>query len=272
MTANEEHDRGAVLAAYNHDERRYARVAAPGYACQWDGSVVRITGPDARPWSNTVLFADLENADIEHAIARQIEHYSRLGHAFEWKLHDYDRPLDLGDRLRDAGFSADPVETLVAYDVSRDFASPDVADEIDFVRLEDPAAFGPLAQLSAEVYGDPDHGAWVVQSLVNEKRAAPQALSIEIARVGDQVIAAGWIRFPTGSRFASLWGGSTLPEWRRMGVYSALVARRLAMARARHYRWLTVDCSPMSLPTLERRGFQRLAVITPWIWRPPSAR
>ena len=140
------------------------------------------------------------------------------------------------------------------------------------MHLEDPATLDPIAKLSAAIFGDPEHGAWIVQSLVDEKRAPPQALSVHIARVGNQVIAAGWIRFPAGSRFASLWGGSTLPEWRRMGVYSTLVSRRLALARARRYLWLTVDCSPMSLPILERRGFQRLAVITPWIWRPDHAR
>lgn len=127
MTPNDEQDRAAVLSAYDHDERRHARVAAPGYTREWDGSMLRLTGPDAQPWSNTILFSNLADTDVEDAIAHQIEHYSRLGHAFEWKLHNYDRPLDLGDRLRDAGFSADPVETLVTYDVSRDFASRDVS-------------------------------------------------------------------------------------------------------------------------------------------------
>jgi len=29
-----------------------------------------------------------------------------------------------------------------------------------------------------------------------------------------------------------------------------------------------VDCSPMSLPILERRGFQRLSTTTPYVWSP----
>ena len=74
------------------------------------------------------------------------------------------------------------------------------------------------------------------------------------------------MRHRRGDPFGSLWGGSTLPEHRGRGIYSSLVAARAGEARERGCRWLTVDCSPMSLPILERRGFERLAVTTPFIW------
>jgi hypothetical protein len=78
------------------------------------------------------------------------------------------------------------------------------------------------------------------------------------------------LRYRQGDAFGSLWGGSTLAEHRGKGIYSAVVAARATEARQRGGRWLTVDCSAMSLPILERRGFQRLAVITPFIWTSPG--
>jgi len=44
--------------------------------------------------------------------------------------------------------------------------------------------------------------------------------------------ATGWVRYAKGTEFASLWGGSTLPSWRRRGIYRALVAARARLAVA----------------------------------------
>jgi hypothetical protein len=46
------------------------------------------------------------------------------------------------------------------------------------------------------------------------------------------------------------------------------VGARVAEAQGRGCRWLTVDCSPMSLPILVRCGFTPLARTTPYIWTP----
>jgi GNAT superfamily N-acetyltransferase len=78
------------------------------------------------------------------------------------------------------------------------------------------------------------------------------------------------MRYRQGDAFGSLWGGATLAEYRGKGIYTAMVAERVKEARQRGGRWLTVDCSAMSLPILERRGFQKLAVITPFIWSRPG--
>ena len=73
---------------------------------------------------------------------------------------------------------------------------------------------------------------------------------------------------PPGTEFAGLWGGGTLPEWRGRGIYRALVRYRAELAAQRGYRYLTVDASPDSRPILERLGFIRLAITTPYTWTP----
>ena len=83
-------------------------------------------------------------------------------------------------------------------------------------------------------------------------------------------IAAGRVEFHLGTEFASLWGGGTLPAWRRRGVFRALVAHRATLASARGFRYLQVDASPDSRPILERLGFVELATTTPFMhaWDP----
>ena len=75
------------------------------------------------------------------------------------------------------------------------------------------------------------------------------------------------MRFHSGTDFASLWGGSTLPSRRRQGIYRALVGRRATLAAERGYRYLQVDASPDSRPILERLGLRVLTTTTPYVWR-----
>jgi GNAT superfamily N-acetyltransferase len=76
---------------------------------------------------------------------------------------------------------------------------------------------------------------------------------------------------PTNSQFAGLWGGATLPQYRKMGIYTAVVAARAQEAIRRGYRFLTVDAGDMSRPILQKRGFQLLTYTTPYTWKPPQS-
>src|SRR5262249_32717301 len=118
-------------------------------------------------------------------------------------------------------------------------------------------------------YGDGSRE--LVERLAWELAHAPGYLSVYLAELQGQPAACGWARFPAGSAFASLWGGSTLAELRGQGLYTDLLAARLQEALARGYRPLTVDAGPMSRPTLERRGFRLLTYATACTWPPAAA-
>ena len=60
-------------------------------------------------------------------------------------------------------------------------------------------------------------------------------------------------------RSPGLWGGSTLPEYRKQGLYTALVKARVQEAIERGIRYLTIDASPMSRAVLEKFGFELMA-------------
>lgn len=119
---------------------------------------------------------------------------------------------------------------------------------------------GLAALLEAE-WGD---GEAVLRELLAEQSAAPGRMPIHVAAVGAEIVSAGWVRFHEGTEFASLWGGSTAPMWRRRGLYRALVARRAEQARARGLRFLQVDASPDSRPILERLGLHVVSTTTPY--------
>ena len=109
----------------------------------------------------------------------------------------------------------------------------------------------------------------LVREVSAERAADPSAMSVHLAVAADgAVVCAAWSRFHAGTDFASLWGGSTLPAYRRRGIYKALVARRAAEAAERGFRYLQVDASDDSRPILERLGLHRLTSTTPYMWHP----
>ena len=87
-----------------------------------------------------------------------------------------------------------------------------------------------------------------------------------VAYVDHAPAACAWVRFPQKSAFASLWGGTTVPQLRGRGLYTALLLARIHEAQLRHYRYLTVDAGPMSRPILEKHGFQLLTRATACTW------
>jgi GNAT superfamily N-acetyltransferase len=256
-----------ILSRYDQEVRCWTGSPAPGFRTDRVGPVIRLVGPGPEAHGNAILWID-PTADAGSAIAEQIAFFGALGHAFEWKHHSHDRPADLPDRLLASGFRPEEPETFVALDTALAFEVPLLPDTIRIERLIEPSSLDAIAIVHQAVYGDPDQASWLAGTIAREKQADPDSIDIYAAYDADRPVSIGWMRHKRGDSFGSLWGGSTLRQWRGHGVYSALVAIRAQIARERGCRWLTVDCSPMSLPILERRGFQALSVITPFIWSP----
>jgi GNAT superfamily N-acetyltransferase len=103
----------------------------------------------------------------------------------------------------------------------------------------------------------------------------PTALTIVVAETdeaaGGEVVSAGWIRYIAGTSFTTLWGGSTLPQWRRRGIYRALVTYRARLAEVRGFTLLEVDASDDSRPILQRLGLVPVTTTTPYVFTPPPS-
>jgi len=118
--------------------------------------------------------------------------------------------------------------------------------------------------------GEEDQQTWLVGMLESEQAVDPDALTIIVAEASQAVVCAAWIRFERNTDFATLWGGATLPEWRRRGIYRATVAYRATLAGGRGFRYLETDASDDSRPILERLGFTAVTTTTPYVWPPPG--
>jgi ribosomal protein S18 acetylase RimI-like enzyme len=95
-------------------------------------------------------------------------------------------------------------------------------------------------------------------------------MAIYLATVQGVPVSAGRLELPEGRAFASIWGAGTSPEFRGRGIYRAMVAARVELARHRGYRFLTVDARETSRPILERLGFRPLSTTVGWVLQPSA--
>jgi GNAT superfamily N-acetyltransferase len=159
------------------------------------------------------------------------------------------------------------METVLIAPVSAIGIDVSVPDGVVVREVSEPLDLGRIAQMEEEIWEE-DHS-WI-ESLGEERAADPNGLRIFVAEAGDVVVCAGWVRFPSGTEFATLWGGGTLPAWRGRGIYRALVAHRARLAAERGCGYLEVDASDESRPFLERLGFVAVTTTTPYVWSPPA--
>jgi GNAT superfamily N-acetyltransferase len=256
-------DQAEILRRFDAEMRRDLAPSDPAYRLEQLAEVTRCIGPGPEAHENWVQWSRLDAASADAVIAREAAFFAGLGHAVEWKLYGHDTPADLGHRLEQAGFVPEESETLVALDLDGAMPPPVEPQGATIERVIDPVRFGAIDDLMAAVYGADED--WRSEVLGAEIAAAPERLSVYLAMADGHCVSAGWVRFHPGTGFADLWGGATRPHWRGRGIYRALVARRAAEAKARGFRFLTVDASSESRPILERLGFRALTTTTPYV-------
>lgn len=262
-------DAAELLAAYDAQLRTHVSDRLPrGARVERDGPLLRLRGLGNRGFVLYRDLGDLESADLDGLIARQVRVFAESGERFEWKLHGHDRPADLPRRLRAMRFLPEDEETVVIAPVTEIAGRPPLPQGVSLRDVTDRRDLDRIAAMEQTIYGD--DRSQLAESLEAERDADPEALAIVVAEAAAAVVCAGWVRFERGTDFATLWGGATLPEWRGRGIYRATVAYRANLAAQRGFRFIEVDASSDSRPILERLGFIPVTTTTPYVWSPPT--
>ena len=265
-------DVGAAELLSLYDAQLRAVVPDPlpeGRRVERDGPVSRFTGYGNGGGIEYRHLDGIEGAELDELIARQVNVFADRGEAFEWKLHGHDRPADLSERLIAQGFVPEDLETVVIAPVAEVAGDVSLPDGVSVREVRERADLERIGAMEEAIWHDGRTG-WLADSLQAEQVADPHAITIVVAEAASEFVCAGWVRFVSGTDFATLWGGGTLPGWRRRGIYRALVVHRANLAADRGVRYLQVDASSESRPILERSGFIAVTTTTPFVWTPPA--
>ena len=225
--------------------------AAPASSSSVDdpAPVLRIVSPtDAdAPGAAASIWSDLDESNADAAIAGAGRRSSApLGPEFEWKRFGYDQPADLPDRLERAGLRSrtttrrwSSARSTWSRDRLRRRAGRRTASRSRLVTTR-----GPGRGLGRHRRAQP--GGVGRGPRLADDRAAPRSIAARRPTACDPCRRGGrrGSSAPPGStsthgtEFASRCGAArTLPEWRRKGIYQALVARRAVQARERGFRY-----------------------------------
>jgi ribosomal protein S18 acetylase RimI-like enzyme len=263
------HPAPTLLAAYDAQLRAHVPRRLPdGVVAERDGPLVRLTGFSHGGFVGYRDLEGLEGAALDRLIAAQRDRFAARGEPVEWKHHGHDQPADLPERLAAAGFEPQEVETVVAARTADVAAAPAPPAGVTLRETTSRSDLDRIVALQRRVWDEDWQG--LADDLERELAADPDGLTVVLAEAGERLVCAGWIRFVEGTDFATLWGGGTDPDFRRRGIYRALVQHRARLAAARVYRYLQVDASDDSRPILERLSFVPLTTTTPYVWSPPA--
>ncbi len=251
-----------MLAAYDEQIRRQP---TPDGFIERGERVVRAISPSGG-WHG-VTFSDLDDANADSVIAAQVARFAGYDQPWEWKYHSYDRPADLPDRLRGAGFDQGPDEALLVAEIADLDLDVPPPDGVQLREVVDREGLDALVSVHNEAFGgdhtDLGEAVWAAM------RRQPSPVVAVVAIADDRPVSGGRVEFSAGTDFASIWGGGTVPAWRGRGVFRSLVAYRGRLAAARGFRYLQVDASPDSRPILKRLGFVELATTIPFTYPGP---
>ena len=250
-----------ILALYEEHQRK--NVNYYGMRRERTADVVRLV--DQSDWQGMITWSRLDESNADRVIEEQIGYYQGLGQTFEWKLYTHDTPADLKERLIAHGFEVEEAETIMALDLDKAPAHLLEPVTADIRRVTDVAGLGPVVEVMNKVW-DEDHSG-LLTFLGDELVNHGDYLSIYVAYAGGVPASVAWIRFIEDSLFAELLGGSTLVEYRKQGLYTALLALRAQEALSRGVRFLSIDASAMSAPIVAKYGFEPLTVSYPCNWK-----
>lgn len=255
-------DQDAMLALFDRRMRRDVVAHVPGTRIERVDGVVRQVGAGADDWSG-ILWSDLDASTADRAVARQVEYFGSLGLEFEWKLYGHDRPGDLGDRLRAAGFRPQEPETLMVAGIHDVPTGTEPPEGVRLCPVTDRAGVDLAVDVHEQVFGS--DGGRLRSRMLAQLADGPETFGAVVAMAGDLPVSAARMELYPGTGFAGLWGGGTVSAWRGRGVYRALVAHRARLAARWDCRYLQVDASPHSRPILRRLGFTALCTTTPYL-------
>jgi len=255
-------NRHSILVKYDKDLR--LRILYPEARKEITGDVVRFVRQ--APGMNFVGFTFANESNLDRVIDKELEYFVPMAQPFTWKVYDHDLLPSLQEKLNSRSFVADedgPTDVMVL-DINKapaDLFQP--AQQVDIRRITDREGLKDVVQVLDQVYGG--HNIWVYNRLGMHLQF-PGYLSVYAAYVDNRPASIAWTYFPKG-HFATLFAGSTVPEHRKKGLYTSLLAVRLKEIRTRGYPFAVVEAGNMSRPLVAKHGFQKLTTVWDYQWQ-----
>ena len=258
MTASKE----AILHALENSVFEFPELLGRWEVPNFLGVRAHATPQTSHPIGNLVGVSTLTEANADAVIAQVQDFFTKRNHVVGWWLNPSSTPGDLVIRLETAGF-AKVVEQagLVLTNMEREIKVNSAVTVRQATQDDRP----DLIRLYATAYPVPEEMAVVTADLVPLVAGGRHYLAF-LDGVAGPVSVASMFPFPK-STVAVMQGAATLSEYRGNGVYTALMAKRLADARAMGMEAAVLQADrTTSAPICANLGFEDVCSIDIYAW------
>jgi len=219
----------------------------------------------SHPLANLVGMADIAPEDVDATLKMVRNRYSRGRKAYGWVTGPLTRPRDLGARLVASGLvKADEMAGMVLTDLALPIAV-DPKIEIREATLHEAQA---ASEMMARAYGMPEEVArfFNVMLAMTDSKVQNRGYFAYLDG-GSDPVAWSYLVYLPDSPIVLLGGAATVPEHRGRGIYSALVAKRLADARADGRSAAVIQAvRSTSAPICAKLGFREVCGLEFYAW------
>lgn len=248
-------EKNKVLSLFDQNRKN------PGKTFETGKHFVRQPGKNGA--KGMVYFSCYPSDELVAGIKDQISYFSRLQQDFEWKVFEHDQPKNLKEILMNQGFNAEPWEAFLVRDFEDITDKIKVNPKVKIKRLTKLEEVSDYEKVLKSVHGEGQQP-WLRKEFIEQ----PEIASLYVAYIKNVPVSIGRLCFDEEQPdFAGFFGGSTLPEYRRQGIYTALVFARIQEAIDKGYRYGYVDALPTSEPILKKMGFEKISASCPLIWK-----
>jgi GNAT superfamily N-acetyltransferase len=217
-------------------------------------------------YHNAVVHADLTTATADAAIQMVVEKLREKTVPGSWHVTEAMRPLNLADRLAEAGFTNGGSEPCMAVriDVMHEQAMP---SNVRIIRAGSDGDIDTWVNTLARGFGEGEREAnWVGEVYKRVGLGDHSPFRHFIALLDDQPAGTASL-FLDGST-AGIYFVMTAPEARRMGIGAALTQHALRVARNLGYHIGVLGSSEMGYPVYRRLGFEAYSRVGIYEWHP----
>ena len=225
--------------------------------------------PVSHPVANLVGCADLHGTTADATVHAIRERFAVTGKSFGWITSPSSRPSDLPRRLVEAGLvKADELAGMVLTDLAVPIrANPEV--DVRAATVEEQRRAIPM---TATAYGMPlDVAGWFVDAVIGAADHLRATMYHAYLPDRSDPVAFGNLVFVPGTSIVLLGGAATVSDLRGRGIYTSLVARRLADARAAGADAAVIQAvRGTSAPVCAKLGFREVLPLEFYAWVPPG--
>jgi len=203
---------------------------------------------------NFAARARLDPGRMESRIAEVRDRFRAAGRPFSWWVGAADRPLQLGEALRRAGFEAAESEVAMAADLAS-LVEPRLPARLRIERARTPAQLDDFAAVLAANWSPPDPSvARFYAAAAPHLLAADAPLRLYVGYEDGVPVASA--ELTVGGGVVGLYNIATVERCRGRGIGSAITAHPLLEARTQGHRTGVLQASADGLNVYARLGFR----------------